>query len=60
MPLDKRIAAAEAFWQDENGLEQQAEAVVAIARKLKFRPKSVQQEPIERRAKQLAHLGEVS
>ena len=60
MPIDKRIAAAEAFWQDENGLEQQMEAVVAIARKLKFRPKSVQQQPLERRAKQLAHLGDVS
>lgn len=60
MPVDKRVTAAEAFWQDENGIEQQVEAVVAIAHKLKFRPKSVQQEPIERRAKQLAHLADVS
>ena len=60
MPVDKRVLAAEAFWQDEHGLEQQMEAVVAIARKLKFRPKSVQQEPLERRAKQLAHLADVS
>ena len=60
MPLEKRVLAATAFWQDEHGLEQQLEAVVAIARKLKFRPKSVQQQPLERRAKQLAHFGEVS
>lgn len=60
MPIDKRVLAAEAFWQDEHGLEQQVEAVVIIARKLKFRPKSVQQQPVERRAKQLAHMADVS
>jgi len=60
MPIEKRVLAASAFWQDEHGIEQQLEAVVAIARKLKFRPKSVQQQPLERRAKQLAHFGEVS
>lgn len=60
MPIEKRVLAAEAFWQDEHGLEQQVEAVVAISRKLKFRPKSVQQQPLERRAKQLAHLADVS
>jgi len=60
MPIEKRVLAAEAFWQDEHGLEQQVEAVVAIARKLKFRPKSVQQQPLERRAKQLAHFSDVS
>lgn len=60
MPVEKRVTAAEAFWQDEHGLEQQVEAVVAIARKLKFRPKSVQQQPLDRRAKQLAHMADVS
>ena len=60
MPIDTRVRAADAFWQDENGIEQQMEAVVAIARKLKFRPKSVQQQPLERRSKQLAHLADVS
>ena len=60
MPLDKRTLAAESFWQDENGLEQQVEAIVAIARKLNFRPKSVQQQPLERRTKQLAHMNDVS
>ena len=60
LPIEKRVLATEAFWQDEHGLEQQLEAVVAIARKLKFRPKSVQQQPLERRAKQLAHMSDVS
>lgn len=60
MPVEKRVIAATAFWQDEHGLEQQVEAVVAIARKLKFRPKSVQQQPLDRRAKQLAHMADVS
>ena len=60
MPVEKRVRAAEAFWQDEHGVEQQMEAVVLIARKLKFRPKSVQQQPLERRSKQLAHLNDVS
>jgi len=60
MPIEKRVLAAEAFWQDEQGLEQQMEAIVAIARKLKFRPKSVQQQPLERRSKQLAHMPDVS
>lgn len=60
MPAERRVAAAEAFWQDENGVEQQVEAIVAIAQKLKFRPRSVQTQPLERKAKQLAHMSEVS
>lgn len=60
MPLEKRLVAAEAFWQDENGVEQQVEAIVAIAQRLKFRPKSVSQQPLERRVKQLGHMNDVS
>jgi hypothetical protein len=60
MPLDRRVSAATAFWQDENGAEQQVEAIVAIAQKLKFRPKSVQTQPLDRKAKQLAHMADVS
>lgn len=60
MPAERRLAAADAFWQDENGVEQQVEAIVAIARKLKFRPKSVQTQPLERKSKQLAHMNDVS
>jgi hypothetical protein len=63
MPLDKRVQAADAFWRDEESADIQAqhvEAIVTIARRLNFRPKSVQALPVERRAKQLAQINEVS
>ena len=62
MSRDKRVLAAEAFWLDEEeGAEaQQVEAIVALAKRLKFRPKSIQTLPVERRARQLAGLSEVS
>lgn len=63
MPVETRVLAAEAFWRDDQAADIQAqhvEAIVAIARRLKFRPKSVQSLPIERRAKQLAQIAEVS
>lgn len=60
MPPEKRQAAAAAFWEDENGLDQQVEVIVTLARKLNFRPKSLQQLPVERRIKMLANMSEVS
>ncbi len=60
MPVERRLLAADAFWQDENGAEQQVEAIVAIAQKLKFRPRSVQTQPLEKKSRQLAHMGDVS
>lgn len=63
MPLDKRVQAAEAFWRDTESPEiaaQHAEAIGSIARRLNFRTRSVQGLPIERRAKHLAQLPEVS
>ena len=63
MPLEKRELAAEAFWKDDESPEIQAqhiEAIVAIAQRLKFRAKSVQALPIERRAKHLAQMRDVS
>ena len=62
MTPETRLAAADAFWRDdqaESGM-QHVEAVVAIARRLNFRPKSVQGLPLERRVKHLAHMPEVS
>lgn len=62
MPAEKRVTAADAFWRedaDEVQL-QHAEAVMAIAQRLKFRAKSVQALPVERRAKHLAQLSDVS
>ncbi len=62
MSRDKRVLAAEAFWLDEEeGAEaQQIEAIVALAKRLKFRPKSIQGLPVDRRARQLAGLSDVS
>jgi hypothetical protein len=64
MPVATRLVAADAFWRDDGGSggmdAQKAEAIVAIARKLNFRPKSVQALSIERRAKQLAQMSDVS
>jgi len=63
MPLEKRVLAAEAFWQDEGSQEvevQHMEAIAAIARRLKFRPKSVLALPVDRRSRQLAALSDVA
>ncbi len=56
MSPEKRLVAANAFWADEHGHEQQVEVIVALARKLNFRPKSVPSLPLERRAKLLAGM----
>jgi hypothetical protein len=59
-----RLQAAEAFWNEEKAAEglhaQHVEALYAIAKRLNFRPKSVQSLPVERRAKQLALMPDVS
>jgi hypothetical protein len=63
MPLDKRVQAAEAFWRDTESPDieaQQAEAIAAVARQFKFRPRTVLSLPIDRRARQLAHMPDVS
>jgi hypothetical protein len=63
LPPDTRQAAALAFWQDESSADVEvhhAEAVMAIAKRLKFRPKSVQALPEERRARYLAQMSDVS
>ena len=60
MPPEKRLAAAAAFWRDEQGMDQRLEAAALLARRLKFRMKSVQALPVERRARFLAQVGDVS
>src|SRR5579871_2372333 len=59
-----RAIAAEAFWNEEKAAEglhaQHVEAIYAIAKRLNFRPRSVQSLPIERRTKQLAMMPDVS
>jgi hypothetical protein len=62
MPPADRLAAAEAFWREDQGDIglQHAEATMAIARRMNFRAKSVQALPLDRRAKLLAQLHEIS
>ena len=63
LPPEKRLAVADAFWRDEQSQDihaQRFEAIVAIARRLNFRAKSVQALPIEKRARYLAQMSDVS
>ena len=60
MSADHRLQAAEAFWQDPNGANEQGEALATIATRLKFRPKSVIGLPVARKAQYLVALPFVS
>jgi hypothetical protein len=60
LPPERKQQAAEAFWQDENAAVEQAEAMAAIAQRIKFRMKSVQALPREKKARHLISLGHVS
>lgn len=56
----RKAQAAEAFWRDENGASEQAEAIASIAQRLKFRPKSVVALPIEKKSRYLVAMPTVS
>jgi hypothetical protein len=60
MSSERRLAAAELFWADEQSTEQQIEAVGALASHMKFRAKSVVALPLEKKARYLATLPAVS
>jgi hypothetical protein len=60
MSAERRLAAAELFWSDDQSTEQQIEAVGALAAHMKFRPKSVIALPLDKKAKYLATLPTVS
>jgi hypothetical protein len=60
MPSDRRVAAAELFWADDQSTEQQLEAVAALAAHMKFRAKSVIGLPLEKKAKYLSTLPVIS
>ena len=60
LPLERRIEAAELFWNDEQSADQQIEAVSSIAAHMKFRVKSVLNLPPEKRTKNLATLPSIS
>jgi hypothetical protein len=57
---ERKQQAAEAFWRDENAAVEQAEAIAAIAMRIKFRVKSAQALPVEKKARHLVALGNVS
>jgi hypothetical protein len=57
---ERRLAAAEAFWRDEQAVAEQAEAVGVIARQINFRPKSVLSLPPERKARLLVRSAQLS
>jgi hypothetical protein len=59
MPSERRLEAARVFWEDEESTEQQAEALMAIATQLKFRPKSAASLSVERLTRYLATLPNV-
>ena len=60
LSAERRREAAELFWMDEEGNEQQLEAVAALATHMKFRTKSVISLPVERKAKYLLSLPNIS
>jgi hypothetical protein len=57
---ERKLEAAEAFWKDANAMAEQAEAIAAIAQRIKFRHKSVITMPVDKKARQLVALGGVS
>jgi hypothetical protein len=60
LPAERRTVAAELFWADEQSTEQQVEAVAALAAHMKFRTKSVMSLPVDKKARYLATLPNVS
>jgi hypothetical protein len=57
---DRKAIFADAFWRDENATAERAEAMALIAQRIKFRPKSVQALPIEKKTRQLLALPSIS
>jgi len=52
----QRLAAAQAFWLDEQATDEQIQAVMLIAQQKKFRPKTVIGLDVERKARHLASI----
>src|SRR5688500_6813775 len=57
---ERKLQAAVAFWVDEEGALEQAEAVALIAQRIKFRAKSVVTMPADKKARHLASFPVVS
>ena len=60
MSLERRVDAADLFWNDEHSAEQQMEAVASIATHMKFRARSILALEPDKRARYLAQLPTVS
>ena len=60
LSADRKEMAAHAFWREEDAIAEQAEAMALIAQRIKFRLKSVQAMPIEKRTRHLVSLPAVS
>jgi hypothetical protein len=60
LPAERRTAAAELFWADDQSAEQQVEACATIATQMKFRAKSVLSLPVEKKTRYLVALPQVS
>jgi hypothetical protein len=60
LPIERREAAAELFWSDEQSAEQQVDACAQIATHMKFRAKSVLNLPLDKKARYLVRLPNVS
>ena len=58
--MERRVDAADLFWNDEHSADQQMEAVASIATHMKFRPRSIVALAPEKRARYLAQLPNVS
>ena len=56
MTAAQRLAAARAFWSDDQATDDQVQAVMLIAGQKKFRPKSVIALDLDRKAKHLASI----
>lgn len=56
IPQEYRLEACAAFWQDDDAVEQQAEALLAVATHFRFRAKSVRTLPLDKKARYLASL----
>jgi hypothetical protein len=54
MTAAQRLAAARAFWLDDQATQDQIQAVMLIAQQKKFRPKTVVELDVDRKARHLA------
>ncbi len=57
---ERKKQAADAFWHDENAGNEQAEAIAAIAQRIKFRLKSVISMPVDKKSHYLLAMPAIS